>query len=1015
MLSVYLFCRALCVETERYGCGWRKGSNDSPVTVDNNTQQFIYTAVVTRAAAGCTSQPVNSSVVTVYPNPTVVITGDQHVCETDSIFLIANVDTIGSNVGTLHYTWFESGMIRDNMAYNLGDNQFYGEYWYARTEPYRFTVEVQREGVAAACAARSAEFLVYVYPQPVVNITATETEICENGEVTLTANLVDPNATDMIYQWYEIRNRVDSFAVGFDANHNYMYAYQNVDYRHFIPGANSATYTTNLSETKTLGVVVYQTPSSCSDNDEITITVNPRPVVNAITVNDAANAVVCNGAQVNVAASITPADAQGAVYTWYRNGIEIPGANQSTFSENVYTTDNHVTTNVYTAMVTLPASGCVSAISAAHADVTINPAPTYVSITGNNVVCENDSTTLTVSSDVDGVITWSNGSHASTITVPAGTYTATVATNEGCEMTSDVFAVTAFGSDLFVTASETSICRGEHTTLYANQDGYVGNVTYAWDANANNSVATTVDVQPETTTTYHVTATVNSTNGSCSVAGEVTIIVNQLPEQLTVTANTTAICQNQQVTFTATGADANAYIWYQNGVEIPGENQSVLTVNFPADGIYTFAAKAVNAEGCVSALASEPVTVAVRPAPSTVSITGNNVICENDQTILTAHSDVLGTFTWNDGTVGSHNTVVAGVYNVTLTTPEGCSMTSDNFEVYAFGSAVQVTASETAICQGEHTTLYASENGWQGNVTYTWSNGSHASSIDVTPAVTTTYYVTSSVNSTNGSCSRVDSITIIVTPRPAQVNIAATAANVCEGEQVTFTADGAAYAYTWYQNGVEVPGENLSTLTVNFPIEGSYTFQAKAINEEGCVSNVASAPVTVAVHAAPDMVVVSGNTEICGNGHTTLYANVTPNVAGATYQWYKNNVAILNGTGHYLTVAEAGSYKVVVTTNNCATVSDAVDVTVQEAPQLQLTANETTICQNGSAVITAEATGWNNANVNYNWTSADIPGFNFQGSAYTFAPAIAGDYNFTVTASQATSGCVSVDNITIHC
>ena len=59
-----------------------------------------------------------------------------------------------------------------------------------------------------------------------------------------------------------------------------------------------------------------------------------------------------------------------------------------------------------------------------------------------------------------------------------------------------------------------------------------------------------------------------------------------------------------------------------------------MTVNFPADGIYTFAAKAVNAEGCVSALASEPVTVAVRPAPSTVSITGNNVICENDQTIL---------------------------------------------------------------------------------------------------------------------------------------------------------------------------------------------------------------------------------------------------------------------------------------------------------------------------------------------------------------------------------------------
>ena len=66
---------------------------------------------------------------------------DQHVCETDSVFLIANVDTVGMNVGGLHYTWYESGQIRDNMGYNLADNNFYAEYMYARTEPYRYTVD----------------------------------------------------------------------------------------------------------------------------------------------------------------------------------------------------------------------------------------------------------------------------------------------------------------------------------------------------------------------------------------------------------------------------------------------------------------------------------------------------------------------------------------------------------------------------------------------------------------------------------------------------------------------------------------------------------------------------------------------------------------------------------------------------------------------------------------------------------------------------------------------------------
>ena len=978
---------------------------DSPVTVDNNTQQFIYTAVVTRAAAGCTSQPVAANALTIYPNPTVVITGDQHVCETDSIFLVANVDTIGANVGNLHYTWYESGMIRDNMAYHLGDNRFYAEYWYPRAEPYRFTVEVQRDDVASACASRSAEFLVYVYPQPVVNITADQTEICENGEVTLTANLVDPNADNIIYQWYEVKTRVDSFAVAYDENHNFIYEYRISNYRSIIPGANSATYTANYAETATIGVTVMQTPSTCTDNDEIVITVNPRPVVTNVTVNNTAATTVCEGAQVTLAASIEPAGAEGAVFTWFRDGVVIPGAQLSTFSENVYTTDNHVTTHVYTAMVTLPASGCVSNISEAHADVTVNPAPTTVSISGLNVVCEGDSAELSVYTNVEGNTVWSNGSHESSITVPAGVYTVTVVTAEGCEMTSEPFTVNAFGSDLFVTASETSICQGEHTTLYANQDGYVGNVTYLWDANANNSTATTVDVQPNETTTYHVTATVNSTNGSCSVDGEITIVVNELPAQVTVTANEDAICQNQQITFTASG-EASAYVWYKNGVEIAGENQATITVNFPEAGTYTFAAKAVSEEGCVSAIASEPVSVTVNPAPATVSITGNNVICEDDHSVLTAHSDVAGTFTWNDGTVGTTHTVVAGVYNVTLTTAEGCQMTSENFTVTAFGSAVQLTASETAICAGEHTTLYVAEQGWQGNVTYTWSNGSHASSIDVTPATTTTYYVTSSVNSTNGHCDRVDSITIVVTPLPAQVEVSASASAICEGAQVTFTASGNASAYVWCQNGVEIPGQSQSVLTVNFPVQGTYTFTAKAVNEEGCASAIASEPVTVTVNAAPESVTISGNLDICGNGHTTLYANVTPNVAGATYQWYKDNE--LAGTGHFLTVTEAGSYKVEVTTNGCTTVSDAVNVTVQEAPQLQLTATQTTICQNGTTVITAQATGWNNANVNYTWNNG------FNGSVYTFNPTAAGDYTFSVVASQSTSGCTASDEITIH-
>ena len=130
-----------------------------------------------------------------------------------------------------------------------------------------------------------------------------------------------------------------------------------------------------------------------------------------------------------------------------------------------------------------------------------------------------------------------------------------------------------------------------------------------------------------------MTATVSSTNGSCTAEGEVTIIVHQLPAAFDVTPSTTLICEGNQITFTApVDPEVTGYIWYQNGIEIPGENQNEITINFNEAGQYTFAAKAISIEGCISAEASTPVTVTVNPAPSQVTITGVNVLCENDQT-----------------------------------------------------------------------------------------------------------------------------------------------------------------------------------------------------------------------------------------------------------------------------------------------------------------------------------------------------------------------------------------------
>ena len=963
---------------------------DSPVTVDNNTQQYIYTAVVTRTPSGCTSLPVASAALTIYPNPRVVITGDQYICETDSVFLIANVDTIGRNVGTLHYTWYESGMIRDNMAYNFGDNQMYSEYWYPRTEPYRFTVEVQREGVPAACASTSAEYLVYVYPRPIVNITATETEICEGGEVTLTANLVDPNQVNMIYQWFEIRNRVDSFATGYDAAGNLVYTTYPVSYRYYIPGANSSTYTSVYDHTVTMGVQVTQTHSLCSEYDEIVITVNPIPVVTDVTVNNQHIDTVCDGAQVDLACTITPADAQGAVYTWYRNGIEIPGANQSTFSENVYTTDNHVTVNVYTVKVELPASGCISEVSVPNATVIINPAPTMVSVSGVNVICENDSTTLTVYSDVQGTITWSTGSHEPTITVPAGVYTVTVTTPEGCEMTSNPFTVEALGTDLLVSASETHICAGEHTTLYVNQDGWAGNVTYQWDANAGNSTATTVDVAPEVTTTYHVTATVTSTNGVCQATGEVTIVVTPLPVKLTVAATAAAVCEGDQVTFTATPYDPTyTYIWYQNGIEIIGEHQNVITVNFPIEGTYTFAAKAVNDQGCVSAEASDPVAVVVNAAPDAVVISGNLEICNGGFTTLYANvtpNTAGATYQWylNNVAIAGANgyfltVAAAGSYKVDVTT-NGCTTTSDAVNVIVNEAPqLQLTATETTICQYGTTVITAEATGWNNaDVNYTWSNGYQGSSFTFTPAVAGDYTFSVTASQSTSGCNAVDQITIHVNAGPGApvMSVNTNHSVICQGAQVILTmTDTNTVNYgnptiTWFDNGIMMAG-NHSSVTIT-PAIGVHSYNVVVEYPNSGCNTAISEPIVVTVNPVPTVVVelTSGNNNVlCDGGSTTLTANVNPAGYPYTYQWYLNNVAINNANGSTLDVTlpareQSYDYQVLVSgAPGCEVLSDVTSIVVVADPVVVASVDNNVICEGGQATFSVSVDG-GVANVN---------------------------------------------------
>lgn len=95
----------------------------------------------------------------------------------------------------------------------------------------------------------------------------------------------------------------------------------------------------------------------------------------------------------------------------------------------------------------------------------------------------------------------------------------------------------------------------------------------------------------------------------------------------------------------------------------------------------------------------------------------------------------------------------------------------------------------------------------------------------------------------------------------------------------------------------------------------------------------------------------SSNT-ICSGSSVTLNANA---ISGATYQWYKDNVALSGSTGTNLSVATAGAYSVAVTSAGCSASSSVVTMTVGNVEQLSGVTNASR-CGAGSLTLSATGT-----------------------------------------------------------
>ena len=258
-------------------------------------------------------------------------------------------------------------------------------------------------------------------------------------------------------------------------------------------------------------------------------------------------------------------------------------------------------------------------------------------------------------------------------------------------------------------------------------------------------------------------------------------------------------CSYDDVTLTA--AAGQTYLW-SNGA-------TTQSITVSQAGSYSAVVTTTN--GCVDTTATYTTTV-FADADTSVTASGPLDFCSYDDVTLTAAAGQ--SYAWSTGdTAQAITSTMAGTYSVIVTTSDGCTDTTVDYNTTIFADAdTSVVVTQTLFCASDSAILIAAPG-----QTYLWNNG------DTTQAsiVNTTgdYFVTATT--TNGCATTSDTTSITVVPDvivPQIVSNGLGWAGTGSSTSLTITTDST-QTYQWnVEGGVISSGQGTDSLVVTWGI-----------------------------------------------------------------------------------------------------------------------------------------------------------------------------------------------------
>ena len=870
--------------------------------------------------------------------------------------------TATSNI-PLSYQWRLNGVA---IAGATSDSLTVDPVTAADAGDYTVVVTTDCGSVTSVAATLTVALCPVVVAPPVAEV------VCAGDPASF--SVIATGATPLSYQW-----RKDSVA---------------------IPGATASTYAIVSTVAGDAGLYDVIVTNGCGSTTSVAVALDvtgiPTVTADPLTQN------LCSGdAFVVFVAVDSPLP---ATYQWRRNGLPIVGATSSVFTIDPVFAGN---AGDYDVEIT---NDCGSVVSAT-ATLTIGEIPTIDISPVDEVICEGDPASFTVTATGTGTISYQwrrNGlmmigadqpilTIATVTTADLGTYDVVVS-NECGSATASAAELMLDDPPVIITEPVAEIACVDDSVVF-DVDATGTALTYQWRKDgvmipgATGSSFAILDVTTGDAGDYDVLVT-NDCGSVTSVAAPLTL---QLVPAVIAAPLDIADCDGGSVTLdvVATGTGPFTYQWRLDGVNVAGATADTLTID-PLTATEVGAYDVIISGPCGSVTSTDAI-VSIATAPVIVTQPAGALVCEADDLTLTATatSPLPVTYQWRkDGVdiAGAtsqqlllENTELADSGSYSVVIDNGCGIATSNNAIVIILGPPTIFSSPGSVneCITGEVTLQVIA-GADLPVTYQWrkdgidipgANGALFTLSNVTTADTADYDV---VVSTFCSSSISAAATVTI-DTPPTINVDPVTTIACEDDLLTFTVEAIGNEplnYQWRKNGADIVGETGASFTIPSLVDGdSGDYDVVITNVCGTAT---SAMANLTVELLPFVVTAPATQVVCENDPVVLEV-VAGGTGPFTYQWRKDGVDLAGETASTLNIASAadadtGTYEVVITTDCLTITSSSADLTVQLLPFVITPPADSNDCETGTVQLIVDAGGTGPLTYQWRKDGVDIAG-----------------------------------------